>query len=327
MYFYQTKFRKLDTEPFTKIIQLEDKLNRMLKHLKDNDSISLETYNQLRASGSLPGILYGLPKVHKPDIPVRPILSAIKTFNYNLAEFLVPILKPITTNEYTVQNSFDFANQMSTISFENPVIMASFDIQSLFTNIPLKETIDICTNRLFENTDNVHNFTKDPFMKLVKLSVEDSVFMFNNQLYSQTDGVAMGSPLGPTLANVFLCYHESKWIADCPSHFKPLLYKRYVDDIFLLFSDASHVNLFLDYVNSKHDNIHFTSEVEIDNSLPFLDIRLDHDHNTFKTSVMASIVILGSPLSDVDMEDISLTSQGHVASGSHKRKEVKEVWT
>ncbi|XP_063585791.1 uncharacterized protein LOC134763164 [Penaeus indicus] len=244
-----TKFRKLDTEPFTKIIQLEDKLNRMLKHLKDNDSISLDIYNQLRASGSLPGILYGLPKVHKPDIPVRPILSAIKTFNYNLAKFLVPILKPITTNEYTVQNSFDFAKQMSTISFENPVIMASFDIQSLFTNIPLKETIDICTNRLFENTDNVHNFTKDQFMKLLKLSVEDSVFMFNNQLYSQTDGVAMGSPLGPTLANVFLCYHEN-------------------------------------YVNSKHDNIHFTSEVEVNNSLPFLDIRLDHDHNTFKTSVV-----------------------------------------
>jgi len=109
--------------------------------------------------------------------------------------------------------------------------------------------------------------------------------MFNNQLYSQTDGVPMGSPLDPTLANAFLFYHESKWIADCPSHFIPLLYKRYVDDIFLLFNDVSHVNMFLDYVNSKHDNIHFTSEVEVNNSLSFLDIRLHHDHNTFKTSV------------------------------------------
>lgn len=107
------------------------------------------------------------------------------------------------TNKYTVQNSFDFPKQMSTISLENHVIMASFDIQSLFANMLLKETMDLCTNRLFENTDNVHNLMRDQFKKLLKLSVEDSIFMFNNQLYSQTDGVAMGSPLGPTVANAF----------------------------------------------------------------------------------------------------------------------------
>ncbi|XP_069992340.1 uncharacterized protein [Penaeus vannamei] len=202
----------LGNEPFSKIIQLEDKLNRMLKCLKDSDTISSDTYNQLRASGSLPGMLYGLPKIHKPDVPIRPILSALKTFNYSLAKFLVPILKPITTSEYSVHNSFDFAKQMSKISLENHVIMASFDIQSLFTNIPLKEIMDICTNRLFENTDNVHNLTRDQFKKLLKLSTEDSIFVFNNQLYSQIDGVAMGSPLSPTLANAFLYYHENVFI-------------------------------------------------------------------------------------------------------------------
>jgi len=291
-----TKFKMLGNEPFSKIIQLEDKLNRMLKCLKDSDAISSDTYNQLRASGSLPGMLYGLPKIHKPDVPIRPILSALKTFNYNLAKFLVPILKPITTNEYTVHNSFDFAKQLSTISLENNVIMASFDIQSLFTNIPLKETMDICTNRLFENTDNVHNLTRDQFKKLLKLSVEDAIFMFNNQLYSQIDGVAMGSPLGPTLANAFLCHHESKWLADCPSHFKPVMYKRYVDDVFLLFNDVSHVKMFLDYVNSKHVNIQFTSEVEVNNSLSFLDIRLERDDKTFKTSVYRKPTFTGSGL-------------------------------
>nr|XP_027235498.1 uncharacterized protein LOC113826809 [Penaeus vannamei] len=203
-----TKFKKLENEPFSKIIQLEDKLNRMLKCLKDSDTISSDTYNQLRTSGSgsLPGMLYGLSKIHELDVPIRPILSALKTFNYNLVKFLVPVLKPITTNEYTVQNSFDFAKQMSTISLENHVIMTSFDIKS-FINIPLKETMDICTNRLLENSDNVHNLTRHQFKKLLKLSVEDSIFMLNNQLYSQTDGVAMGNPLGPTLANAFLCYH------------------------------------------------------------------------------------------------------------------------
>lgn len=63
----------------------------MLECVKDSDSISSDTYNQLRASGSSPGMLYGLPKIHKPDVPIIPILSALKTFNYNLAK-LVPIL-------------------------------------------------------------------------------------------------------------------------------------------------------------------------------------------------------------------------------------------
>lgn len=73
-------------------------------------------------------------------------LSALKIFNYSLAKFLVSSLKPIITNGYTVQNSFGFAKRMSTSSLENHVIMANFDIQSLFANIPLKETLDICTN-------------------------------------------------------------------------------------------------------------------------------------------------------------------------------------
>ena len=61
--------------------------------------------------------------------------------------------------------------------------------------------------------------------------------MFNGVYYSQIDGVAMGSPLGPTLANLFLAYHEENWLNDCPIQFKPTYYRRYVDDIFLMFPE------------------------------------------------------------------------------------------
>ena len=74
----------------------------------------------------------------------------------------------------------------------------------------------------------------------------------------------MGSLLGPSLANAFLCHHEKEWLNDCPKKFKPVFYKRYADDIFVLFKRPEHVNSFVDYVNSKHKNINFSFETEKD---------------------------------------------------------------
>ena len=86
--------------------------------------------------------------------------------------------------------------------------MASLDIESLFTNIPLDETIENCINNLFANNDTVQNFIKEDLKELLKFASYESFFTFDNEYYSQLDGVAMGSPLGPTLANAFLCHFE-----------------------------------------------------------------------------------------------------------------------
>ena len=88
--------------------------------------------------------------------------------------------------------------------------MGSLDVDSLFTNIPLDKTIDICTNQLFENTDTVEGFKKSELKQLLCLATKESYFIFNSLLYKQVDGVAMGSPLGPSLANAFLSYCEKK---------------------------------------------------------------------------------------------------------------------
>ena len=82
--------------------------------------------------------------------------------------------------------------------------------------------------------------------------------------YTQVDGVAMESLLGPSLANTFLCHHEMKWLNDCPEKFKPLFYKRYADGIFVFFKRPEHVKPFVDYVNSKHKDINFSFETEKD---------------------------------------------------------------
>ena len=102
--------------------------------------------------------------------------------------------------------------------------MGCLDADSRFTNIPLDETIDICVNQLFENIDTVEGFTKSELNQLLCLATKESYFIFNGLLYKQIDGVAMGSPLGPSLANAFLSYHEKNWLKNCPQEFKPVFY-------------------------------------------------------------------------------------------------------
>ena len=82
---------------------------------------------------------------------------------------------------------------------------------------------------------------KSEFKDLLSLATKESYFVFNNILYKQIDGVAMGSPLGPSLANAFLTHHEQDWLDSCPLEYRPLYYRRYVDDIFVLFKSSDHL--------------------------------------------------------------------------------------
>ena len=191
--------------------------------------------------------------------------------------------------------------------------MASFDVTSLFTNIPLQETIDIIISEVFDNPEysnltetlevgldksekffkchlpdneeQISYFNKSQLRKLLELSTLDSYFIFNDNIYKQIDGVAMGSPLGPTLANLFMNVMEKKWLEECPVTFKPVLYRRYVDDTFLLFKSKEHVELFRSYLNSKHPNISFTCDLEENSILPFLDVKVQRSDGQFITSI------------------------------------------
>ena len=95
----------------------------------------------------------------------------------------------------------------------------------------------------------------------------------------------MGSPLGPTLANIFLAYHEEKWLDSCPKQFKCSYYTRYVDDVFCLFEREDQVNKFHRYLNSRHINITFSKESENESCLSFLDILVKRDEDKFITSI------------------------------------------
>ena len=85
-------------------------------------------------------------------------MSVLNTPTYKLAKFLVPILKPLTTNEFTVKGSFHFAEEI--VDQQHDLFMGSLDVDSLFTNIPLEETIEICTNELFKETETAEGLNK-----------------------------------------------------------------------------------------------------------------------------------------------------------------------
>ena len=104
----------------------------------------------------------------------------------------------------------------------------------------------------------------------------------------------MGSPLGPTLANAFICHYEIIWLNECPSQFKPVVYKRYVDDIFVVFKSKEHWKLFDNYINSKHSNIKFTFETEDSINFSFLDIKIAQQSKRFATSIFRKAAFSGA---------------------------------
>ena len=126
------------------------------------------------------------------------------------ARYLVPILSPLTVNDYTVKDSFTFAKEV--INFDYNLFMDSLDVELLFTNIPIDETIKNAVDDLFSSNMYRGKLSNSKLYYLLKLAMSESSFIFDNVLYKQIDGVAMGSPLGTTLANAFLCHYEKLWL-------------------------------------------------------------------------------------------------------------------
>ena len=243
-------------------------------------------------SSTGPGIMYGSPKIHKPGTPLRPILAAYNTATYNLAKFLAQLLEPYTTNLYTTNNSYQFQKRIINLQHPPGSVLASFDVTSLFTNIPINEAIEIICNTIFRDSQYFHEMDRSTFKNLLQVACSDSFFLFNGRAYSQIDGASMGCPLSCTIANIFLGHLEEEWLQDCPIEYKPIFYNRYVDDTCAVFKSAHHPDLFLNYLNNKHPKIKFTLEKENNNQLSFLDILISNA-DRFKTSIFRKSTFTG----------------------------------
>ena len=157
--------------------------------------------------------MYGSPKPHKEHIPLRPILSMIGSSLHDLAKWLAEILVQVLKLYYSpcIKDCFTFAKFIQNCLLE-PVksYLCSFDISSLFINVPLDETVEICADALYRGHLDCQPLPEDTFRELMLFATRGVEFSFNNQMYTKLDGVAMGSPLGPALANIFVGFHESR---------------------------------------------------------------------------------------------------------------------
>ena len=142
---------------------------RFLSKLKQKNFSNENEYHVLYPSGSAPARTYGTPKMHKfsfsDSFPkLRQIVSSIGTFNYNLARFLCDLPSPLVPNDYSCKHTFSFVSQIKNANLSK-TFLVSYDVTSLFTNIPLQETIDVAINLIFNHNFNL-NITKKELKKL-----------------------------------------------------------------------------------------------------------------------------------------------------------------
>ena len=299
----RTKFELISAPVHRYTRKIEDKLNNFLRKIKDSIDCPSETFKKFFASGSGPGILYGLPKIHKHDFGTkfqfRPIFAAYNNPCFKLAKFISSVIMPFADNQYSVKNSATFVPQLKPYNrISDKLFMTSFDVESLYTNVPLTETIDIITNIVFPNqAQSFLGLNRLSFTKLLDIATRNCFFLFDKKLYRQCEGLGMGLPHSLVFANIFLAFHEEQWLTNCTAHFKPVLYRRYVDDTFVLFSDKSHAPLFLNYLKRQHNNINFTMETENDRSLSFLDVSVCRNADGFSTSVFRKLTFSGLGIS------------------------------
>ena len=226
--------------------------------------------------------MYGLPKTYIVGMPLRPILSMVGSSHHELAKWLASILQPVLEQFSTncIKVSFTFAQTMQDLRLEGKdVYLCSFDISSLFTNLPLKETIGICAEALYKDPSSTSPIPQAVFIALMESAKSSVEFSFNGTMYKQTDGVAMGSPLGPAFASIFVGYNESKLFSGVQ---KPTMYFRYVDDTFAILKQEGDVGDFLVTLNRLHPALKFTFEKEHDGKLSFLDILVKRTETWFR---------------------------------------------
>ena len=161
-------------------------------------------------------------------------------------------------SSHCVKDSFKFANFNQNCNLEPAKsFLCSFDTGSLFTNVPLDENMEICADALYRGHLNCPPFPEDTLRELMLIATRGVEFSFNNQMYKQLDCMAMGSPLGPACANIFVGFHESRLFDNTA---KPGVYFRYVDDSFVIFGSELDCDHFQEKLNLLHPVLKFTIE-------------------------------------------------------------------
>ena len=214
-----------------------------------------------------------LPKIHKNKSPVpgRPIVSANSSPTERISQLADLFLQPLVskTKSY-VKDTTDFLNKVETTTRPKPgSILCTIDVTSLYTNIPNQEGIEASQKQLAQHRPGTQAPSNLSILKMLQYVLTKNNFDFNDKHYLQVGGTAMGTKVAPSLANLFMADFEDKWVYQY--HTQPSVWLRYIDDIFIIWEDTKEkLDSFIEYLNSCHPTIKFTSEQSTE-SINFLD--------------------------------------------------------
>jgi len=259
-------YKPVKTNPLSK---MNSKLNNLIKGWLDCKAIDEWRYKCLKCTnGNLPRC-YGLPKIHKRDVPLRIVMSSVGSPLYDVAKFLHNILNiSIKKLISHVKDSWSFVSHIKEKSISLDEIMVSSDVTSLFTNLPKELILRRIENRWLDIEKNT-KLSLPQLINAVELLLSSAYFSYNDKYYSQIYGSPMGSPLSPILADIVLDDLETYCLQKFD--FSIHTYYRYVDDIFMIIPATKLISL-LDVFNNYHPRLKFTYEVEVNSSLNFLDV-------------------------------------------------------
>lgn len=253
------------------IDHLQNKNNDFVKLLVESGAIQKEIAHQVTDRCCNPAQMYGLIKIHKENHPVRPITSACASPGFKLSKFFTKLLSDIfSENGFHILRSTDITEKIKNTKINNDEILASFDVVSMFTNIPIDLMLSIIQKEEKVLHDNFHigfELFRDIFIFLLR---ECAVFMYNGRFFKQKDSLAMGSPLSPILAKILMNDVMSTLI---PKIISPKFLALYVDDS-LWILNKNDINRIMNSLNEYNERIKFTIETEENGSINFLNMTI-----------------------------------------------------
>ena len=265
---------------------LEERVKNGLKKVKSLKQLPKDIYRGLFPTDTRLPEFYGLPKIHKANTPLRPVVAAfggaLSAVSILMERILNQLLKFVPAH---IKNTHE-ACQSLMKAFPNlqapeNTILVTMDVVALYPSIPIDDGIEAVVQKLEHHQDSIDmlGLSIKDIEYLLRLILTNNLFTFDGKVYRQRHGIAMGNHLAPPLAITFMDSLEQKMLSTAEK--KPELYDRYVDDCLLAWIHGEHdLEKFIDHCNRQHPAIRFTYETSsAGRSVSFMDMSLTVNGN------------------------------------------------
>ncbi|GFG32294.1 hypothetical protein Cfor_02691, partial [Coptotermes formosanus] len=219
--------------------QTTTSVKQIQRALKDcPDIIDKHKIKHLTPIHPVPPTLTARLKIHKPNIPIRPVVNNFNAPSYKVARFMAKNLKDYLNlpNTYNTINSHALAQDISKLTINEHCKLVTYDIQDLYVNIPIGETLHITD--FFLRINNNKATIRSQILGLMQATLAQNYFKFNEEFYQPQKGIAMGSPLSGLVAELFLQYFELHIVKHSLETKSIIFYTRYVDDILIIYDES-----------------------------------------------------------------------------------------